>query len=77
MCIRDSYEQGRVSHVGALPALEDQMVLFTPFGIEGDGAADRVDALVWALSDLFPRMVKKADTKWEDAGKGASGGWLL
>ena len=34
------------------------MVLFTPFGIEGGGAADRVDALVWALSDLFPRMVK-------------------
>ena len=52
------YEQGRVAHAGAFPALEDQMVQFTPFGIEGDGAADRVDALVWALSDLFPRMVK-------------------
>ena len=48
------YKQGRVSHAGAFPALEDQMVLFTPFGIEGGGAADRVDALVWALSDFVP-----------------------
>jgi predicted phage terminase large subunit-like protein len=72
------YEQGRVSHVGAFPALEDQMVLFTPFGIEGDGAADRVDALVWALADLFPRMVQKQPVAWDDAPSGArGGGWLL
>ncbi len=71
------YEQGRVSHVGALPTLEDQMVLFTPFGIEGEGAADRVDALVWALSDLFPRMVKpQADADWNDERGGGMGSWL-
>jgi predicted phage terminase large subunit-like protein len=73
------YEQGRVSHAGAFPALEDQMVLFTPFGIEGDGAADRVDALVWALSDLFPRIVK-AKNSFEDGtdkwGGARQGGWL-
>lgn len=51
------YEQGRVSHVGALAPLEDQMVLFTPNGIEGSTTADRVDALVWALTELFPAMV--------------------
>jgi phage terminase large subunit-like protein len=71
------YEQGRVSHAGAFAALEDQMVLFTPFGIEGGGAADRVDALVWALADLFPRMTKThADAAWEDEG-GGGGSWLL
>ena len=72
------YEQGRVSHAGAFAALEDQMVLFTPFGIEGDGAADRVDALVWALSDLFPRMVKpQQDVAWGDeSGGGSKAGWL-
>ena len=71
------YEQGRVSHAGVFPALEDQMVLFTPFGIEGDGAADRVDALVWALADLFPRMVKpQADVAWEDEACNGAGGWL-
>jgi predicted phage terminase large subunit-like protein len=72
------YEQGRVSHAGAFPALEDQMVLFTPFGIEGDGAADRVDALVWALSDLFPRMVRPhPGMAWEDERSGGKGSWLL
>ena len=75
--IASLYEQGRVSHAGAFPALEDQMVLFTPFGIEGGGAADRVDALVWALSDLFPRMVKpQHDVAWEDD-SGGGGSWLL
>jgi phage terminase large subunit-like protein len=46
------YEQGRVHHVGAFPGLEDQM--FT-FGVDGgDGRSpDRVDALVWALTDLM------------------------
>ncbi len=72
------YEQGRVSNAGAFAALEDQMVLFTPFGIEGDGAADRVDALVWALSDLFPRMVRpRQDVAWDDEGGGGVGSWLL
>ena len=61
-----------------LPALEDQMVLFTPFGIEGDGAADRVDALVWALSDLFPRMVRpQPSVTWDDDSGGGIGSWLL
>ena len=70
------YEQGRVSHAGAFPALEDQMVLFTPFGIEGGGAADRVDALVWALWDLFAHGEAAVDVTWEDGGGGA-GSWLL
>ncbi|MFZ1109463.1 MAG: terminase family protein [Rhodomicrobium sp.] len=72
------YEQGRVSHAGAFPALEDQMVMFTPFGIEGGGAADRVDALVWALSDLFPRMIKPpADVDWNGNAGGGRGSWML
>ncbi len=47
------YEQGRVRHVRGLAALEDQMVLMTSRGFEGRGSPDRVDALVWALSDLI------------------------
>lgn len=44
------YEQGRVHHVGVLDHLEDQMSTYT-----GDGSGkspDRLDALVWALTDL-------------------------
>lgn len=45
------YEQGRVSHVAGFPELEDQMCAFVPEGM--DGSPDRVDALVWALTELM------------------------
>ncbi len=47
------YEQGRVSHVGSMPELEDQMVMIDPSGYIGEGSPDRADALVWALTDLM------------------------
>jgi len=46
------YEQGRVRHAPGLTALEDQMLTFLPEGNEG--SPDRVDALVWALTELIP-----------------------
>jgi len=45
------YEQGKIHHVGSFPLLEDQMCNFTPDGY--DGSPDRVDALVWALTELM------------------------
>lgn len=43
------YEQHKVHHVGPLPKLEDQMTTWTPL----DGTSpDRMDALVWALTEL-------------------------
>ena len=47
------YEQGKVSHVGQFPDLEDQMCNFTSSGFVGEGSPDRADALVWALSELL------------------------
>ena len=47
------YEQGRVSHVKGLDDLEDQMCAMTAQGYEGKGSPDRVDALVWALTELM------------------------
>lgn len=49
------YERGLVSHVGALPALEDEMCDFGLDGLSGGSSPDRVDALVWALTDLCLR----------------------
>jgi Uncharacterized conserved protein len=46
------YEQGRVAHLPGLAALEAQMCLMTAQGFAGSGSPDRVDALVWALTDL-------------------------
>lgn len=45
------YEQGKIHHVGSFPQLEDQMCLYTPDGY--DGSPDRVDALVWSLTELL------------------------
>ena len=45
------YEQGRVRHAGAFARLEDQMVSWEPLGSER--SPDRVDALVWALTELM------------------------
>ena len=47
------YEQGRVAHMAGLGKLEDQMCLMTRSGYQGKGSPDRLDALVWALTDLI------------------------
>ena len=47
------YEQGRISHVGSLPELEDQMCSISPDGFVGEGSPDRADALVWAITELM------------------------
>ncbi len=45
------YERGRIHHAGAFPELEDQMCNYD--GGSGSKSPDRMDALVWALADLF------------------------
>lgn len=50
------YSLDRVSHVGTFAKLEDQLCQMTAGGFEGDGSPDRVDALVWGLSELFPAI---------------------
>ena len=43
------YEHDRAHHVGVFPALEDEMCLWIP----GDPSPNRMDALVWAMTDLI------------------------
>jgi phage terminase large subunit-like protein len=45
------YEQGKVHHVGTFPQLEDQMTEWVP----GEKSPDRMDALVWAITELTAR----------------------
>lgn len=47
------YEQGRVHHLGAFPDMEDQMTLLTRAGFQGVGSPDRLDAMVWGITDLL------------------------
>lgn len=55
--IAAQYEQGRIHHVGSFSALEDEMCLWLP----GDPSPNRMDALVWALTDL---MLSSRPTWW-------------
>ncbi|MCK9432666.1 MAG: hypothetical protein M0R00_06885 [Candidatus Omnitrophica bacterium] len=43
------YEKDRVHHVGPFPQLEDELCLWLP----GDKSPNRLDALVWAMTDLM------------------------
>jgi phage terminase large subunit-like protein len=47
------YAEGRVAHVGVLATLEEQMLAFDADGLARGKSPDRVDALVWALTDLM------------------------
>ena len=50
------YAQGRVKHVGKPKTeLEDQMCDFGPDGLSAGGSPDRLDALVWAVTELTQR----------------------
>jgi phage terminase large subunit-like protein len=53
------YAQGRVRHVGALPELEDELCDFGPGGLTSGRSPDRMDALVWALTELMLRDRKE------------------
>ncbi len=57
------YEQNKVHHVGALARLEDQMCAFTSdFDRKANGySPDRMDALVWALTELMVDAIPEAD----------------
>ena len=49
------YEAGRIHHAGRFAELEDQMCHYdgASKGRGGGKSPDRMDALVWALADLF------------------------
>ncbi len=51
------YEQGRVAHVRGLQALEEQMCQMAVTGWKGKGSPDRLDALVWALTEVMVNPV--------------------
>lgn len=56
------YERGLVHHVGMHKALEDQMVAYSP-AMAGKMLVDRMDALVWAVTELAVRDVQSASTR--------------
>jgi len=61
------YEQGKVRHVGDFPELEDELTAFSTVGYLGENSPNRADALIWALTELFPGIVspRKKEVKAE------------
>jgi phage terminase large subunit-like protein len=53
------YEKGRVHHVGAFPLLEDEMCSYVPGS--SNRSPDRMDALVWAVTDLVVDPEESSD----------------
>ncbi|MEX0287436.1 MAG: DNA-packaging protein [Paracoccaceae bacterium] len=56
------YEQGRISHLPGLAALEEQMCRMSLHGYRGKGSPDRLDALVWAIHTLMIDPAEKLRT---------------
>ena len=54
------YEQGKVRHVGRFAQLEEELAGFATTGYVGAKSPNRADALVWALTELFPVMLAPA-----------------
>jgi phage terminase large subunit-like protein len=58
------YEQGKVRHVGRFLELEEELTGFTTNGYVGGRSPNRADALIWALTEIFPAVLagpKKKD----------------
>lgn len=52
------YNLGKVSHVGTFPELETQLTQFTASGYVGQKSPDRAEAMIWGLSNLFPKLTE-------------------
>ena len=63
--ISSLYSMGSISHIGSFPELERQMCLITASGWEGpdNESPDRLDAMVWAFTELFPRLTRKTEDR--------------
>jgi len=56
-------ETGKVRFVGHFSALEEELCAFSTTGYLGERSPNRADAFVWAMSELFPGMVKEVRAK--------------
>jgi phage terminase large subunit-like protein len=55
-------EQGKISHVGSFPQLEDELAMYT--GKPGEKSPNRLDAYVWAFSELMLEKSSRPRAMW-------------
>jgi len=51
------HEQGKIKLYGRFDLMEDEMCAMTNMGFMGQGSPNRVDAMVWAFTELFDGIV--------------------
>ncbi len=68
------YEQGRIHHVGCFDKLEDQMCEFSIDNVrnESTGSPDRVDALVWGITEVFEKIAGRRRMNTSEASDGST-----
>jgi phage terminase large subunit-like protein len=74
-------EQGKIRFVGRFNELEEELCAFTTTGYIGGRSPNRADAMVWAMTELFPGMTKPEKKKREFKRAtvqlgGGGNGWL-
>ena len=73
------FDQGKVRMAGVFPKLEDEMCAMSTSGFTGMGSPNRLDAMVWAVTELFPSLTRKPKAKRErkrrDVYRGEAG-WM-
>lgn len=75
-------EQGRIRIVGYQRQLEEELCSFTTNGYIGTNSPNRADAFVWAMTALFPGIVKKSLEAPKEVievvdSEGAANSWLV
>jgi hypothetical protein len=55
------FETGKCRMVGYHRDLEDELAGFTTSGYMGENSPNRADAMIWAMSDLFPELLKERE----------------
>lgn len=68
--------EGKVRFAGNFPELEDQCCAMTTNGYIGDKSPDRLDAMVWGVSYLFPGAEADDDDEEDEPRYRRAGGWM-
>ena len=66
MPISSLYDQKKIHHVGVFKELEDQMYGTLASGYIGEKSPDRMDTLVWGMTELFPGITAPEEQRnWQ------------
>jgi phage terminase large subunit-like protein len=57
------HEKGKIRLVGRFIRLEEELCAMTTSGYVGQRSPNRADAFVWAITELFPSIIKLEQKK--------------